>query len=200
MMRFTTVAVAAVAAAGLGGCASMDWGTHLANFKYTPGEQDSVVLISGGSPSTCLQNPMSVRILADGDSSHFNVVGISGFNSPLDTSMYKDHQGVLMAMRLAPGRYYAALWPFNAMNVPTATWRADFTVDAGEVVYLGEIFQKGGCDFTGMVRGRLQMEAFESFNDQFDRDMTVLAKINPALAHASIKKRVLVNPHSSDMY
>jgi len=191
----------AIAAAGLGGCASMDWGSHLASFKYTPGEQDAVILVSGGSDSSCAGNPASIRILADGDRSHFSVKGIAGFNSPLDTSMYKDHQGVLTAMRLEPGHYYATLWPFSALVVPVTAWRADFTVAAGEVVYLGEIYNKGGCDITGMDdRGRLKLPATVSFNDQFQRDMAVLSARNPDLARASVRKRILANPHAADMY
>ena len=166
------------------GCAAMDWGTHLAAFKYTPGEQDAVVIVGGGSATTCVGNPTGVRILEEGERSHFYVKGITGFNSPMDTSLYKDHQGVLTAMRLEPGSYYAVLWPFNGMIEPIKPPHFQFTVAAGEVIYLGELYLGNGCDLNNRVTVR----------DEFDRDMALLKAQNPGLAKASIQKRVPAIP------
>ena len=178
-----TAAGVALAAATLSGCAAMDWGSHLAAFKYTQDDRnDAVVLVAGGSREYCGPNPTSIRILAQGDHSPMTAKGITGFNSALDTSMYKDHQGVLAAMRLPPGNYYAILWPFNAVNfVPTTVPHANFTVKAGEVVYLGEMYLENGCDLKNRV----------SYRDEFDRDMAILKTANSALAHAPIQKRIL---------
>jgi hypothetical protein len=166
----------------------MDWGTHLASFKYTAGEQDSVVIISAGSPSTCVHNPSGVRILADGDKSAlYSVKGITGFNSPLDTSSFTNHQGLVSAMRLEPGGYYAMIWPFAYTVVPKLVPRFHFTVAAGEVVYLGELFLDRGCD----------LQNFVTNNDEFERDIAILRVQNPTLAKANIQKRAMVPSYSA---
>ena len=191
MKRIPAIAGAAIAMLALGGCAAMDWGSRLAKFNYTPEDKkDAVVLIAGGSRDYCGPNPTSIRILADGDHSPLNTKGIMGFNSALDTSMYKDHQGVLMAMRLEPGRYYAFPFPLNGTLRVVAVPRADFTVAAGEVVYLGEIYLEAGCNLDNVI----------SFRDEFDRDMAVLKAQNPTLAQTPIQKRILVvtRPRNAD--
>ena len=171
-------------ALALSGCAAMDWGTHLGAFKYTPGEKDAVVIVGGGSATTCVGNPTSVRVLEEGQLSHLYVKGITGFNSPMDTSMYKDHQGVLTAMRLEPGSYYAVLWPFNGLLKPIKPPHFKFTVAASEVVYLGELFFTDSCDLLNHVTVR----------DGFDRDMALIKAQNPDLAKVTIQKRVLTLP------
>lgn len=186
-MKFDRVLAAAgcgMAALVLGGCAAMDWGTHLAHFNYTADDRkDAVILIAGGAPEQCGANPTSIRLLADGNHSPLMASGSMGFNSKLDTSMYPDHQGVLMAMRVPAGHYRVFPYPFNAVNFrPVEIPIADITVSAGEVVYVGEMYLQTACDFTSVV----------TYRDEFDRDMKLLKAQNPALAQASIQKRILV--------
>ena len=175
------------AAPSTAGCAAMDWSTHLAAFKYTPEDKDAVLIISAGSPTTCVGNPSGVRILSDGDrSALYSVKGITAFNSPLDTSMFADHKGLVSAMHIEPGSYYAMMWPFNYQIVPTQVPRFHFTVEPGEVVYLGELYLARGCDLHNEVVN----------NDQFERDMAILRVQNPTLAKADIKKRAMAPSYS----
>ena len=184
MKRLFGAASTGLLALMLGGCAAMDWGTHLASFKYTPDDKnDAIVLVSAGSPESCGANPMSIRLLADGTHSPILATNVMGFNSKLDTGMYPDHQGVLMALRVPPGHYRVFPYPFNAVNFrPVEVPLADLTVGAGEVVYAGEIYLATACDPLTRVE----------FRDAFDRDLRLLKAQNPVLAQAAIQKRLMV--------
>lgn len=63
----------------------------------------------------------------------------------------------------------------------TRAWRADFRVDAGEVVYLGEYFLTSACGASNSG----------AFRDASARDLGLLGQKNAALAQSSIKRRVL---------
>ncbi|MGN6525430.1 MAG: hypothetical protein ACTHL8_03510 [Burkholderiaceae bacterium] len=176
----------------LSGCGTMELNNHnLRSFAYTPGDHEqAVVIISGGSQTSCAGNPTAVEIQAVEDHSHFNIKGLLGFNGVLEKSMYPDHAGALGAFRLEPGDYRVFPWGLNAMNKPTRVPEVDFTVKAGEVVYLGELYMDFGCALKNRV----------SFNDQFDRDLALLRQLNPALAAAPFEKRILQAPHAAEVY
>jgi hypothetical protein len=95
-------------------------------------------------------------------------------------SDFADHHGNLHAVKLAPGRYYVAAWIANPYVKPVRVQKAEFTVGAGEVVYLGEYFMPVSCVWNPSVEWR----------DQQERDLKLLVQKNPALASRAVTKRI----------
>ncbi len=123
------------------------------------------------------------------DHYHLNIVGRISVNSKVDKSMYSDHQGQLSVNRLTPGTYRVyqlSQGPF----VPRGLSEVDFSVSAGEVVYLGEVWWQPSCATAFGVE----------YRDKFDRDLAVLRTLNPALAAAPIQKRILKDPQPAAVY
>jgi hypothetical protein len=63
---------------------------------------------------------------------------------------------------------------------PVRVQKAEFTVGAGEVVYLGEYFMPVSCVWNPSVEWR----------DQQERDLKLLGQKNPALASRAVTKRI----------
>ena len=168
-----------------------DPGKRLAEFKYAPGHQeDAIVVMSAGSTDRCMINAASVRVSRDGDRWHLNIEQMVVANGVAEKSLFADHQGTVVVFHLPPGRHYVFPWPLNGALTPNHVPRTDFTVSAGDVVYLGEVFIDSGCSLTVHV----------SYHDEFERDMAILKARNPAFAQAPVVKRLLTDPRISDVY
>jgi hypothetical protein len=171
------------------GCA-VDHGTRVSSFAYTTKEQtDGVVILSAGTQEACFGTAQQVFIQKIDDHYHLNIVGQITVNTKADKSMYPDHQGQLSVTRLPPGDYRVYQWPMGPF-VPKRMNEVDFSVSAGEVVYLGEFWWEPSCS-----------SSFDVFyRDQFDRDLALLRTLNPALAAAPIQKRILKDPKPAAVY
>lgn len=104
----------------------------------------------------------------------------------VDSSFLKSdfvgYHGKLHAVSLAPGNYYLAPALAQPNIVPLKVPQAEFSVAAGEVVYLGQYYMSSHCGLKGAGR----------FIDQREKDMEFLAKKNPELAKQKIVTRVLI--------
>ncbi len=189
--KIAAAAAVALGIAALGGCAAFDPGNRLAEFKYAPGSNtDAIVIMSAGSAESCVGNPASIRVSQDGDRWHLNIETMFVANGVAEKSLFADHQGTVVVFHLPAGRHYVFPWPLNGTLRVTETPRTDFTVAAGEVVYLGEVFIDSGCAWKNTV----------SYHDQFERDMAILKARNPAFAQAPVIKRVLTDPRKADVF
>lgn len=140
----------------------------------------SFVVLSAGAPEKCIATSTFLRLKAATEpynSKDIALLSVDGYSVKSD---FADHHGNLHAVKLAPGQYYVAAWIANPYVSPVRVQKAEFTVGAGEVVYLGEYFMPVSCVWNPVVVWR----------DQQDRDLKLLAQKNPALASRSVTKRI----------
>jgi len=114
----------------------------------------------------------------------FGKSGILGINvdSYLIKSDFPDHQGNLNVFKVKPGNYHLYPFPVNPHLAPVRVPKAEFSLQPGETVYLGEFFMPVACGFYNVTE----------FRDQESRDMALLRERNPALAARTISKRLPV--------
>jgi hypothetical protein len=140
----------------------------------------AIVILSAGAPSPCTSTGTELDIKpADEPYSGSNAAYM-----PVDFSIVKsdfsDHHGFLHVIKLAPGNYYITSGIANpyvqAIKIP----KYDFSVSAGEVVYLGEYYLAVSCVWN----------TASQFRDQEERDIMLLKKKNPAFSNVKIVKRI----------
>jgi hypothetical protein len=177
--RFVASLLAAMLVAGCGAL-----GNRLGPEKIGASDfsQDSaLVVLSAGAPERCMMAATFLRIYPSG--APFNLTSvITSFNVDgyAVQSDFTTHQGSLSVLKLKPGSYYLAPAIANpntrALRIP----KADFSVAAGEIVYLGEYWMPVSCAFNTR----------SGFRDQEARDMALLKQKNTAFANAKITKRI----------
>lgn len=96
-------------------------------------------------------------------------------------SDFSDHQGNVHAIVLPAGHYYIAAWVANIYVRPIRVPKADFSVTAGEVVYLGEYFMPTACSFSA-TRSELR--------NKKDRDLQLANQKAPGLANFEVVTRI----------
>ena len=141
----------------------------------------ALVVLSAGAPERCMQAATFLRIYPSGAPLTLTSV-ITSFNVDgyAVQSDFTTHQGSLSVLKLKPGSYYLAPGIANPNVRPVRTPKADFSVAAGEVVYLGEYWVAVSC----------ALNTKSEFRDQEARDMALLKQKNPAFANVKISKRV----------
>jgi hypothetical protein len=183
MNRFLLPALLA-SLASLGGCASLD-------YKLAPENADAsalargsaIVIASGGAPQQCISAATGMTVAPAG--SHFGKDGVIGFNvdSYVFKSDFTDHYGTLSVFQIEPGAYEVYPYTQNPMLMQTRIPKAQFTVAAGEMVYIGEFFAVSGC---GPGESRVQVR------DEEARDTSLLRSRNPGFRDIGITKRIAV--------
>jgi hypothetical protein len=169
-------------AALVGGCGAL--GNRLGPEKLSVAEvpaDAAVVILSAGAPENCMQAATFLHIYpADVVFSLRTVITSFNVDGYAVQSDFPTHQGSLSVLQLKPGTY--ALVPVTAspnvkaVKVP----KAEFSIAAGEYLYLGEFWMPRACALqTTMV-----------FRDQEERDMALLKQKNPAFANVKITKRI----------
>ena len=169
-------------AALLGGCAVLGnrLGPEKVSVAQVPADA-AVVILSAGAPDKCTQAATFLRIYP-ADAAYTLLTVITSFNvdGSVVQSDFPTHQGSLSVLQLKPGTY--ALVPGTASpNVkPVKVPKAEFSIAAGEYLYLGEFWMTQSC----ALNTRMQ------FRDQEARDMALLKEKNPAFANVKITKRI----------
>lgn len=140
----------------------------------------AIVVLSTGAPEPCTSTATEIDIKPASEP-------YSGSNAaymPVDTSMVKsdfaDHHGFLHVVRLEPGAYYLTTGIGNPYVKAVQVPKYDFSVSAGEVVYLGEYYMSVSCAWNTV----------SAFRDQEQRDIALLKQRNPAFAKVSVVKRI----------
>lgn len=179
-------ALAAISPILLSGCGAL------------PNIHDPARLVSGAPAqgagivilSTRVEHPCSLgtgkstflKILPEGMPFSGTEKAALSVDSPFLKSDFVGYHGKLHAVSLAPGNYYLAPALVQPNIVPLKVPQAEFSVAAGEVVYLGQYYMSSHCGLKGAGR----------FIDQREKDMEFLATKNPELAKQKIVTRVLV--------
>jgi hypothetical protein len=140
-----------------------------------------VAVISTGAPSKCFTAATFLKVMAEDSAYRDHDVTDFGVDGYAVKSDFADHQGRLNVLVLPAGNYYLAATVAKPGIKPIRLSRYDFRVAAGETVYLGEYFQSVSCTLHPVAEIR----------DQEARDRVLLAEKNPALAKATITKRLL---------
>ncbi len=118
-------------------------------------------------------------------SEHARIPRLEAFQLTIDNSLlgsdFQDHTGSLDVLTLPAGNYRVRPRPAD----PKLYIREDpiwqFTVSAGETLYLGEFHVDPSCSWTPGY----------SIDDQQDRDLTLLATLNPAFSSVQFTKQLL---------
>lgn len=151
--------------------------------------QSGIVLFSTEATHACLPGVNGVDTvlkIADSGTSYFdNALFTISVDNGFVKGDFGDHPGGLHAISLPPGNYYfapyrKAFYRSLRLSIP----RYDFSVTAGEVVYLGDFYldSKAHCDDAMST----------SVRDEESRDINILAKSNPVLARSAIVKRISI--------
>jgi hypothetical protein len=181
-LRRGLLGVAAVALAIAAGCGSVENRSGAQKFVYTQEqEKGAVIVLSAGANEKCFSFATRLKLLRADAPYNGPAIAFLPVDSYAVKSEFSDHQGYLHVLRLPPGSYYLAPYINNPALEMKEVPRADFSVSAGEVAYLGEYFLQRACGLSGSA----------VFRDQWERDMALLKARNPALAQAPIARRVL---------
>jgi hypothetical protein len=167
----------------LGGCASME--NRLSPAKVDPmvlANGSGIVVISSGAAKRCISTATMLNVARAG--SPYGKNGLYGVNvdAYVIKSDFPDHQGSLSAFELKPGNYQLYPSILNPYVVPVKIPKAEFSVKAGEVVYIGEFFMPEACSFSNVTQ----------LNDEQARDVAILRERNPQLAAKPLTKRIAV--------
>ncbi|WP_217638675.1 hypothetical protein [Nitrosospira multiformis] len=100
-------------------------------------------------------------------------------------SDFKTHYGTVSGLELKPGKYYfkPQISPTDYLSLGTKKEfdPVGFEVNAGEMVYIGELFLTNNCKRDSQLEVR----------DQYERDIEVAAKQNPSLIKQKPVKRLM---------
>ena len=173
----------AVTAMLLPGCATVDnrFGADRVSAADIDGAS-SIVILSAGADERCTSAATFLKVKPSGVDYEGSrgEIALLAVDAYVMKSDFADHQGNLHVLKLQPGSYYAAPWVANGMLAAKRVPKAEFTVKAGEIVYLGEYYMPLACAW----------ETVSEFRDQESRDLALLAQKNPGLAARPVVKRI----------
>ncbi|RZZ86361.1 hypothetical protein [Pseudoxanthomonas winnipegensis] len=139
-----------------------------------------VVVLSTGAQERCISASTFLKV-APAQSPYY-VTGIALL--PVDSyalkSDFPDHQGNVHALALPAGKYYLAPWVANPMLKAVKIPKAEFSVNAGEVVYLGEYFMPVACSWSTQSK----------FFNRFNRDIDLITAKNPSIDRSKVVVRI----------
>ncbi|MFC4310527.1 hypothetical protein ACFPN2_15660 [Steroidobacter flavus] len=172
-----------VLACTVAGCGTMN--NRLAPEKLDPATLASgsaIVVLSTGAADRCIATATMLNLAPAG--ARYGKDGIVGINvdAYVLKSDFPDHQGSLSAFTVQPGNYQLYPSVLNPYVSPKKVPKAEFSIAAGEVLYIGEFYMSFACSF----------ENITEFRDQESRDLALLKTRNPSLAARPIVKRIAV--------
>lgn len=180
-LRAIKGAVLVLLACALTACGTMS--NRFAPELLTPAliaqEGNGVVLISTSAADKCVSFSTFIALHPQGESYTTNAAA-----QPVDAYVMKSDLengfGFINAFALHAGNYYFSPWLANPYFVATRSPRYDFTVAAGEVVYLGQYHQPGRCAIGDGV-----------ISDQWERDRAMIAARNSNIDLSHVNTRLL---------
>lgn len=142
---------------------------------------EGIVIVSAGAPEHCTSVATFLSVREVTSKKVVLSVPSIGVDVYVHKSDFADHHGTINALRLPAGSYYftpSIAGPYiRTIIAPTF----EFEVKAGETTYVGELFMTKACALHTIFEVR----------DQFDRDMTLALKKNPALAGRAALRRLM---------
>lgn len=176
------IRILAIMAVLLAGCGTMKNRHDPAQFAVARMPADSaVVILSTGAPKRCTSTATFLQVMPvlHANASSSAVVGVDGSFYKSD---FESHHGLVNVFTLRAGKYVITPIIANPYVKPTKVPRAEFSVEAGETVYLGEYFMPVSCS----------LRTWSRFDDKFDRDMAIVDKKNPDLKLTNVVTRIPV--------
>lgn len=179
MKRLLFLAVACI----VSGCGTMD--NRLAPEKMNPAalsDGSGIVVLSTGAADRCISTATLLNMAPAG--ARYGKDGVAGINvdNYVIKSDFPDHQGILSVVVLEPGNYQLYPSTLNPYVTSIKIPKAEFSVAAGEIVYIGEFYMPVACSFDNITQ----------FRDQQARDLALLQTRNPSLAAKPVVKRIAV--------
>ncbi|WP_428380970.1 hypothetical protein [Nevskia ramosa] len=141
---------------------------------------NAIVIVSAGAPSACTSTGTNLEFKSEGTRYTGSTVAYMPVDFSIVKSDFTDHHGFLHTFKLAPGNYYMTTSVANAYVKGIKVPKYDFSVSAGEIIYLGEYYMTVSCVWTPVA----------SMRDQEQRDVAILKSKNPAFLNKKITKRI----------
>ncbi|WP_420471376.1 hypothetical protein [Brevundimonas sp. FT23042] len=179
MRKFATIVGALAITMGLASCGTFS--NHLSPDRITELNQSTgYVILSAGAPDRCFEVSTALYMAPRGARYMAETVAMTPVDSYIYKSDYTDHHGKLSVLNLTPGRYQFYPVTLNPYVSPRSVPSFEFTVAAGEVVYLGEFFMFQSCALS---------THFEVTNRE-SRDLPLLRQMNPIFETRPIITRI----------
>jgi hypothetical protein len=181
-MRFIPAALAAVLL--IGGCGAIGNREGPENASASPPPSEGTVVISTGAAAPCFQASTFLVIAPLGQTyfqnklpfNHVHSISVDVWAAKSD---FSDHQGNISVLNLPAGDYEMYTW-LAGNFVPIRIPYAEFTVEAGKAVYIGEYYMDIAC----------RANTLGGFRDREDRDLSFVRQKNPAFASVVFDKRI----------
>jgi hypothetical protein len=130
--------------------------------------------------SSCLEAGTELNVAPAGSGYRRHVLFKINVDNFFVKSDYPDHQGSLSVFALKAGEYQLYPTVLRPFLTPKQVPKAEFTVVAGEVVYVGEYFMTVSCRWSD----------YQELRDEEPRDMALIEAKNPKLAAMPKAKRM----------
>jgi hypothetical protein len=145
------------------------------------GDNTGVILMSAGAKDKCITASIFLKMLPSDKGYYSGEIALPAVDAYPTPSDFTDHFGFVHTIRVPAGSYYFAPWLANPYATPVQVPRYDFSVAAGETVYLGEYYQSVSCSLSTRAEIR----------DNWERDRAVIARINPSIDLSKANTRLL---------
>lgn len=141
-----------------------------------------IVVFSVGARDSCTSFATGLYIEDEATGKRVNSVPAIFIDNSFQKSDFPDHHGMVDAISLAPGRYVLKAAVVNPTLITVKTPRAHFEIQAGEAIYLGELYMPTSCNMSSVT--------FRVY-DRFDRDFAVIKQNRPELSTRPFVKHIM---------
>lgn len=178
--------VALVIAAGLmlNACAAFTNHNAPEKIGVAQAASNGFVVLSTGAASRCFNVATQLNIAPVGHPRWQDVVASVQVDNFSIKSDFGDHQGNVSVLSLPAGDYEIYPSVLNPLYVPERVSYAQFRVNAGEAVYIGEYYLTMACGTNTRA----------AFSNQAERDLGLVRQKNPSFAAVTFQTRIA---HSS---
>ena len=175
------VVIVAFLALLVAGCATLDNRNDPSRLSLSDLPAGSgVMIMSAGAPKHCFSTSTFLKVMPAGIKYGGRGAALLNVDGYAVKSDFADHQGSVHAVALPAGEYYLAAWIANPYVSAVRVPKADFSIAAGEVIYLGEYFIPVACTWSPV----------SVFRDRKERDIPLATQKNPHLAQYDIVTRI----------
>lgn len=142
-------------------------------------QKDGAAIFSVGAKESCVHAATGLYVLDATTGKRVDTVPAIFIDNFFQKSDFADHHGAVDALSLAPGKYYLQTALVNPFAKTIKTPKISFDVNAGETVYLGELYMPSACALS---------TSFE-IHDRFARDMDIVRLKNvDAMQRPAVKR------------
>lgn len=166
----------------LHGCAMMSNRTHPQNLNLNDlPTQSSIIVLSTWAPETCTSTSTFLKVMPVTEKYNGSEVALLNIDNSYVKSDFPNNAGHIHALAIPAGDYYLTPMIANPYVKAQKMPKADFSIKAGEIVYLGEYHMHNSCALSFTA----------SFNDEYQRDMTMLTERNAQFKNVTVESHVV---------